>query len=352
MEVMVRASESEAGVPPTAGTQAPRWRIRSYVLFILVIAALTFGAPVPQPKVLLSSERAFFGRSSLAISGSSLVNATSNCDRDSRNLAVMLGHNYGAPALDLSYGMQTLNESVNFAAMAIRNPHVQQIVVALPLTSFGGWDENDLHEYLFFRAVNPALPAETLVERMRAGAFQGGHIDPVLREFQYRGTRYPDYNGLKALYFARAKAAMGCPESDGGNVAFLEAYYDHQYVGLKLREENFGLIASLSQSARRSGKEVYVVMMPLDYELMKRLNPSIVDGARSQVAYVTGRLRLLDVDVVDISDTLSNSDFADRWCGCGHLQETGRSKVAAMIADALKAGPGGSMVAANRPPSL
>ena len=42
------------------------------------------------------------------------------------------------------------------------------------------------------------------------------------------------------------------------------------------------------------------------------------------------------VTAMDLSASLPNSDFADRWCACGHLLDTGRVAVAQSVGRRLR----------------
>jgi hypothetical protein len=308
----------------------------AYFLCLVFAVACTFLAPVPKQKHLARAGRAMFERgASVAISGPSFIEDVSRCDADRRDLVQMLAANRGGSVSDLSYGGQTLNESINYAALAVKNPRLKKVVVALSITGFSGWDDQNLNQFMFFRMLNHTLPHESMVQRIRTGALENGHRDPWLESFEYNGRAYPDYNGIKATYFQEEHKSGTCPEQDGVNRDFIEAYYYQNYANLAPRQENFDVVSTLSASARSRGKTIYLVLMPIDFELMEQFNPLIAERAHVTIAFASKQLRLRGVNVLDLTAALPNSSFSDRWCACGHLMDQGRWKVAGLIAQAI-----------------
>lgn len=295
------------------------------LLLLAVIALVAFLAPGKEGVPVLSALRT---QAPIVVVGNSVIRGRSICDQDLRTIPAMLAEVAGAEVLDLSKGGQTLEQSANLAAVALRNPRVARVVVALSPFAFADHGGLGLQEALMFRTVNPALEAAPLAPRIVQGTLLSG-APPVSRQaFHYKGVDYPDYEGVKRTFFGAEKQAMRCPESDGANARFVEAFHAFNYVQLPVDAAAVSLLASLNALAAPQRSRLSFTMLPVDYELMARFDPDLAAAARSRTAALLARLRAQGIDVLDLSAAAPNEAFADRWCACGHLNAAGRLRVA------------------------
>jgi hypothetical protein len=278
-----------------------------------------------------------FTESPVLVTGNSVMTASSKCDAERRTIAELLAPLLGRPIVDRSFGGQTLHESVAYAALALDNPRVEHILLGLSAYQFQEWAEMALPRALFFKLVTPAAELEPVAARFFTERDSPEGHAASLRPFTYRGRDYPAYDVIKVRYFDVEKRLMKCPESDGSDRAFLEAYYDHLYAADALDERNVRALAGLSAAAAKAHKRLVLALLPIDYELMGGLRADLPDVVRRQVRRIVTSLRERDLAVVDLSEGAANASFADRWCACGHLALQGRQHVAETLAQALRA---------------
>jgi hypothetical protein len=235
----------------------------------------------------------------------------------------------------LNYNGQSFDDSIQFTSAALQNQKIKSVIVLFSLAGLQQWDQGSLQRYLFFKLLNPSLQEATLRSRVFSPAILNGEASEGFLSFRYKGVEYPEYKQMLATYFERESEDMPCPERDGKDLRFIEAYYDHNYLRYPLRAENFDLLASMAEEASRRGKQFLLVIAPIDFDLMNQLNPEMAASVRAKEGLVFQVLKRRKVNVLDLGDALRNEDFADRYCACGHMVESGRRKAAQAIADAL-----------------
>ena len=162
----------------------------------------------------------------------------------------------------------------------------------------------------------------------------GGKPEPDL-PFSYKGMQIPGYAAMSTSWLLEEQSLMPCPETDGHNLAWVEGVTFHEEVAPPFDPADIRIFAALAEAVRASGKRVLMVLLPIDVDLLGQFNrdwPRIVD---SRAAAVRQALGVLDLPLLDLSDTLPKDDFIDRWCGCVHLSQRGRLEVASAIAAEL-----------------
>lgn len=306
----------------------------AFVVVLVVVSLAVFVAPFARAKLMLYMARSYRSSAPVHISGNSIMGHVSLCDKDTRTLPEMITSLAGVPVLDNAFGGQPLDESLNFAALSLKNTHTQTVLIGLSLPALSAYSDVDMQQYLLDRLANPTLALEGVASRLRGGGING-RLDPFHDPFTYGGHSYPDYNGIKARYFEPQRQIMPCPESDSTDAVYLEAYYHHAYFDFDLKNQNFQILKSLHDIALAHHKQLLVVLMPLDYQLMNRLHAGMGDQALSRAREYTSLLQQQGLQVLDASAHLQNEDFADRYCACGHLVESGRQKLSREIAAML-----------------
>jgi hypothetical protein len=274
----------------------------------------------------------------IAISGNSVLTHASRCDPKAATVAELLASDHMArPVLDMSFGGQVLDETVHYAALALRRAQITDVVAMISLFSLNDWNPLDLRRLILFKAIDPAESVQSVGDRFRSAFTLEANTPPALAAFDYRGQHYPSYDEIKARYFAAEKDRMPCPEDDGGDRNFIEAYYNHSYLGGPILEQNLAMLQGLGRDAAARGKRLHIVLLPIDYGLIESMQGDMADQIRQRAATVVTRLQQEGLSVVDLSGQVASSNFADRWCACGHLLLQGREQVSAATADALTA---------------
>lgn len=312
--------------------------MKRIVLFV-VAAVLAFVAPgreiVPLAKSRLNGAH-------VMVLGNSAITHRSKCDSDQRTIPAMMADESGFTVTDLSTPGQLIDQSVNIAGAGLSNPNLRRIVLTFSLFDLADYDTTPLQEALLHRTWNRQLTQSNLLERVTA---QGSAM-PLLvgrtpgsrAAFEYKSEHYPEYEGIKRNYFVREKAAMKCPEHDGYDPKFVEAFHAFQYTRLPMHSQLVTLIGRLEREARRSGVKLDVALLPINVELMARMEPALVADLKVRVARVSRALEQQGVTLTDLSAIASNDEFADRWCACGHLLSAGRLKVARQLLEPRRPG--------------
>lgn len=316
--------------------QAPRSiSARRFLLIAAAAAVVVYLCPFGNKTDLALGERAMTTADAVVIVGNSVVDHVSQCDAVASPIPSLVGELAGARVADLSASGQLLEESIAYAGIALRNRSVKTVVMLVAYYSLADEWEPTMQRAAFLDVWSGISPFALDEVFERSGGFNGEELR-FHDAFVYRGERYPDYSELKAAYFERELAAETCPEGNGVDSGFIDAYYHHAYLGAPINEQNVLAIGRLAARAGRDGKQVVVVLMPIDYQLMGTLDPAMVGAIESRVHSAVADIARLGVRVVDLSQLLPNQSFADRWCACGHLLQSGRETVTkAIVARAL-----------------
>lgn len=305
----------------------------SNFIAVIVLALVTFLAPVPERSVIALALQASSGKP-LVIIGNSVIQQVSKCDADSRNLATMISDATGLAAANASIGGQGQTQADQLAEMAIYRPEIRVVVLPLSATAESPVSQS-LQTQLFFDLANGSLSLGMLARRVYKRALIGLSASPAQERFSYQGVEYPDYSGIKKTYFATEKQKMGCPENAGHDRRFIEAYHWASFSrdtidAAKLRE-----VARLTRLASSLGKQLIIVLMPINIDNSQHWSPIVYSAMTTRRDDLKRLVREAGVDAIDLTMAVPPSGFSDRWCACGHLGETGRKIVAERIAQAL-----------------
>jgi hypothetical protein len=318
---------------------APRARKLTPAAFcaVLLVGALgAFRFPMGSEADFENLRVGRFSQDAVVVTGNSVMKAASTCDAQPQTIAQRLASLLGRSVADRSAGGQTLHESIAYAGLALDNPHVEQIVIGVSAYQFHEWPALAVPRALFFKLLLPAIEREPLALRFFTERDSPEGQTAALRPFTYRGRDYPEYEVIKSRYFEIEKRGKTCPENDGTDRVFLEAYYDHLYAADTVDAGSVRALAALAAAAVRARKRLVVALLPVDYELMAGLRPDLPVMVRRQVSRIVTSLRAEGAAILDLSEGSANAVFADRWCACGHLAAEGRQRVAAALAQALR----------------
>ncbi|MGH6812310.1 MAG: hypothetical protein ACREDM_08200 [Methylocella sp.] len=271
----------------------------------------------------------------VALVGASTIDHVSDCDQDRRNLAVMLGDTAGRNVLDLSDGGQPLWRSINLAALAGRYGHAKDVVLPIEFEGLDVPSVPPYRELLLYKLFNVGFSVfrSESVESFWTGI--SGQPQMHDRGFTFEGVTYPDYRGISAKWFAREMRAWVCPEQTTVDPAFVRAYYWWLYIAQQTNFHLLDMVGELSAYLVSHQRQLHVVILPTNFELIGQLDASWVAALRSRQDAIAQRLRDQNVDVLNLSESLDSDDFSTRWCACTHFTETGRKKVVAAISEML-----------------
>ena len=307
----------------------------AFIATSLIVAAAVFLFPISRRRDLNLLIGIARNKAPLVITGNSAAVTASRCDSSASNILELLSAKLHRDHLNLAFPGQTLTESANLAGLAMRTAATTDVIALVSYFELQDWDNLDLQQYVFYRLANPSLHAEPLLGRLLSGRAVIGAPHLRTQPFEYEGQKYENYDLLSGTLFEAERNAMPCPENDGLNQDFVTAYYYQQYQHYPPNLQNVELLASLGRVAIAAGKRLWIVIMPIDYQLLDRLGPSAADLVQQRSLDVVRSLRGRGLTVVDLSESLGNAAFGDRWCACGHLQLTGREAVAAALADTI-----------------
>ena len=126
--------------------------------------------------------------------------------------------------------------------------------------------------------------------------------------FDYGGTSYPSYDLIKTKFLAEEKKHAACPEGNGHNQQFVEAFFFGSYLYHRPDLTVVRHFAELNDKAKNKG--LLVVLEAIDVEMMARFNrpaSEIVD----QKDWSKGCARPASPSICHV---LRYWLFADRWC--------------------------------------
>jgi hypothetical protein len=320
---------------------APKYRF--YFAGLVAAALAVFALPIPfeyYPSFKDSNlRRTLKPGSDTVIFGASTIDGKSHCDTDRRSIAAMASQSLGKTIINASYTGQAFEDSVQFAALAAKAPGIKTVV----LTSiWGGLGEDrllSLHNYVVFRELNPELKVAGPFHYFQKLSDLKGASAKVEQAFSFRGERYQGLDSFNRTLFVKESAARTCPENDGQDQKAIAAVYYRRLMADDASPANLALISSLNQAMARKGKSLVMVMLPINVDRLAQIDPTWPTVLRDRRARWIGQLQAQGVRVVDLSETLPNGRFIDRWCGCAHYSQEGRKQVAEDLAKVLKARP-------------
>ena len=270
------------------------------------------------------------------MTGFSVITHYAACDTDRRSIAQLIGSDLGSRYADLSFPGQSVFEGFNFARLATRNPDIRDLVVMLSLPQLSSRERQDLRSQVFFRIVNGPSRLNSIGHRLLSlqpiTAGETVEQDP----WTYKNRRYPGYGELKTEYLLPEQLAQKCPEVLGQNRDFIEALYWNNYLHGPIEQDYLADLEQIAREARAADKRLLVVLLPIDFEDIATLNRDMAKAIASRRDQLLSESRGSGLDIVDLSDALPAQAYSDRWCGCGHLNQTGRQAVAARVVAALR----------------
>ncbi len=304
-------------------------RRRWLVLLMAASFCVVFLFPVPRQRVGEVTLAALgAGDAELAVVGNSVVTHVSKCDVDRRGIPAILQDTLESKVVDLSYGGEPLAESISYASIALQQAGISTVVLYLGQGSLANPDPNDVQTTAFLRLVAGPRRVNDLWARFSRGTGILPGPATARLPFQYKGIDYPAYDQIQMTWFADEKARQGCPETLGQDLRFIEANF---WTNLVRPEPFWPLledIGDLQRQAAARGKRLVVIFLPNDMAGLRELDAGLAAEVDARRAEIVRRAAALGVVMTEIGP-FGPEQFADRWCACGHLSESGRLAVTA-----------------------
>jgi len=304
----------------------------SYVSLILACAALAFFFPFGNWRDAKIMTMASTTSSPIYMTGTSVLKHISACDSDQRHVTQMMAARLGSQVTDLSYGGQTLIEQAAYLGTAMHNPQARVLIASASLGDFTPTSEPAFRRRLLFTLASP--PSQVRYASDDVADLVMGRDLP--ESFDYDGEHFASYDYIKQKYLSVEREHSTCPETQGYDHRFVKAIYYGNYVVRPIDDAAVALMARTAAQARAHGKQFFLVVMPVDMELVKQLDPAWVNAIQALRDRLVARLGTQGVSVLDLSEQVPDAGFADRWCACGHLQSLGRERTADRLADELR----------------
>ena len=313
--------------------------LKKYIISFFLMAALVFVFPMPTVFINVFSKstalKILKSDDSVIMFGSSTVDTVSKCNSDKRTIPEMITDKTGGRILDASYGGAVLEWNVNLAAAAAKKTNIQTEIFSFGMKDLIDHDNLSFHDYLLLRLINPALDVDGPVTYFGGLPTMQPAPPKEFNPFTYLGVSYGGLAEFNASVFPKERDAETCPEKDGQDLNRVAAIYFHEMIEYPPNLENVRLLASLNHYVESLHKTVIFVMLPTNFEILGRFNPSWPDILRSRRDTFIARMKDNGVSVLDLSEGLPNQAFLGRWCGCSHLTAVGRDHVARGIAEAF-----------------
>jgi hypothetical protein len=307
--------------------------------FLLILATAVTAlalAPIPTKHVARIVTKLAIRSGAVVVVGPSAVDHRSKCDADQRTIAEMLADELGQAVRDASDGGEMPEESANLAAMAVKLPGVEQVVILVDTDHLTAEFQVQHRDAALFRTLNSAMYDGAPGSYLDIVAAYGGKPETD-QPFVYKDMEVAANAALVGWYFPRESSVMPCPENDGSNPGWVEAL-NHQYeVVPDFDPASVRIFAALADAVKRSGRSALLVLLPVDVELLAQFDPDWPKLADRRVAAARQALSGIGMPLLDLSYALPKKDFADRWCACSHMLQSGRQAVAAAITAKLRA---------------
>jgi hypothetical protein len=312
---------------------------RKYLVVLAVTLLAFFLFPLPlgyiqavrqydlMPKLTTKSDTIIFGAST--------IDAVSQCDKDQRSIAEMLASKARKPVVDGSFLGQSMEQSVNFAALITKIRDLNEVVITSGWAELSEPGNLSLHDYISLRELNATLQFDSPLQYFHGANLISSPLAQADRPFVYKGIPYPGVSGFQNELFFPERAARTCPENDGHNPQYIEAIYFHRMIEHAPDASNTRLLISLHDYLQSMRKSMVFMMMPLNFEKLGQMDPEWPALVRQRRDGFLNQLRAGGIAVLDLSEGLPNQSFKDRWCGCTHYTEVGRMFVAEKLAQFL-----------------
>jgi hypothetical protein len=298
-----------------------------FIVVFLVTTAVVFTAALPVRGLnhtdLVRVVRMASKPGRVVVLGDSVIAGYSHCDTNTRSIPAMLEKELGEPVVDGSRPGSTVGTSLDALQVAAQARRFRVAVVQVTVN--GG----------LFRSVGPLSHGDRLWSDFVASLTYVSTAAPGRTRF--KGREYGGYEENAARYFRKEKAASGCPESAGVDLAFVE-YMQWLSYGQPLDvSKGYAQFVARARWLQQHGMATIVVLPPVNYQLIDRLNDhAVMASLRGAVAAADQALQSAAIPSVNLSFTLPSSAFADQWCACGHLNVQGRLEYARRVAESVK----------------
>lgn len=305
-----------------------------FLFFFAFIVALF----VPKDAITLRSLKlwGFTGNANqIVIYGNSVIDAASNCDKNKASIAKLLETYTERNVLDLSSGGQQLDFTLGNVGLLITSGHSKDIVVPVSLFQLMSSNTYPVWTSLLFQIPSGGLEISSLNSRIHANTYISGSVPKSQQPFSYKSKNYPDYAQLSAIYYSKEKNNLVCPSRLGVDLDFIEANYFKSYLLAPIQDLYFNDLKSIQLKAAQVGIRVTYVLLPIDFEDISSLDPTLGTSIADRLNKVRTMLNIKKVDYLDLSESLPATAFADRFCACGHLNQEGRVAVATQIKHVL-----------------
>jgi hypothetical protein len=294
------------------------------LVFLLVLPAAWVAAAFTLEDVSAAA-KALRQRARVVHFGNSVNRAFSRCDSDRRSLTALFSALAERDIVDISRGGLRLSKFIDMAFVLqwVRRSEV----VVIPLQ---GWD--------LYRTASQSRVASIkryLRSPMALSTLLASHPPPV-SPVEYEGRYYGDYDQLRRTYFEVEKRNAQCPEVAGYNKEFVRFMYWRSYGQPLSVAEGLAELVAMSREFEEHGTRVLIYVPPVDVALMRRLDAEVYRVWKAKMTDGLSALSNAGIRVLDLSELLPESDFADPWCACGHMSIKGRYLVAQELALAVK----------------
>jgi hypothetical protein len=294
-----------------------------FALVSLLSAALCIPVHnLPRENLMLLSSYAK-SKDKILFFGNSVNDATSACDRDTRNVPMLTADDAGAAIIDMSRGGMTLGQMLQLAETGARTG-VEPATIIFPISPEAGFFRSATTAHGMRAFLSDNLPA--LASQLTASVDTPPPTD-------YRGKRYGDYGEFAKQYFSKEKAGASCPDNAGINQEFVKFMYWRNF--LQKKDPLMGFDEVLPRISQLKQKNIHVVfwMTPVNFGDLGRLHGAAsVEEVKRQIVQVKTGLERNGFTVVDSSGLVTTAGFTDRWCACGHMSQEGRKIAAASLA--------------------
>ncbi len=267
----------------------------------------------------------------IVLFGNSVSGHVSKCDSDRRTLPQMTADDLGRPVVDVSRGGLRLGEMMYLARIGAAFG-LNDSVLVFPISPEAG----------FLRTTREPTGARAFLDKNYQSlidAIGGERNNAAIGQppDEFEGVHYGTYAEFSRTHFPHEKQAMGCPETQGNDRAFVRFMYWRNF--LQSRSALVGMEAFQGHRESLSSRHIRVafVLMPVNFDDLRELDGELaVVTVRQQIKEMRAALTRMGETVLDLSEKVGAAGFADRWCACGHMNEAGRAASAHYIAEMLQ----------------
>jgi hypothetical protein len=296
------------------------------IAFVVAFLAIVSFHGIPTAD-LQSLGRMVSGRGQAVFFANSIGRAKSECDSDGRSIVQFATLDSREKIIDSAVGGMPLNVAMQSARIGMTLKRVDALIFLV--SAYDG----------YFNAAQLPYGLGSWIED-NLGFIVGR--SPVSEENRtplvFEGHRFGVYDELARTYFAREKAARTCPEKPGVDQLFLRFMYWRNLAHTPVDGKGLQAFERFVDDAKRSGVRVMVVFTPVNVELARKvMTPQSLAVMYANMKNIRADIRKANIRYVDLQEALPQSAFADQWCACGHMNQSGRAVVGRAIANMLNA---------------